>query len=124
MRQIKIVNQTQALPGELWAGYCATFLCRLRGLSFRRSLPNSQGLLLVQSRESRIDAAIHMFFMRFDIAVIWLDETKTVVDVQKAHRWRSIITPRIAARYVLEAPTFWMNYFSIGDHLSFEETNS
>lgn len=120
MQQVKIYNQTRALPGELQAGYCDTFGCRLRGLSLRRALPQSQGLLLVQQRATRLDAAVHMFFMNFDLAIAWLDETKKVVDVRLAHRWRSVIMPQTAARYILEIPTFWFDYFSVGDQIEFE----
>lgn len=124
MRQVKIYNQTRALPGELQAGYCDRFGCRLRGLSLRRTLPQSQGLLLVQQRANRLDAAIHMFFMNFDLTIVWLDATKQVVDIRLARRWRSVIMPQAAARYVLELPTFWFDYFSVGDQIEFENTLS
>lgn len=121
MQQVQIYNRTRPLPESLWAGYCQSFWCRLRGLSFRRALPRQQSLLLVQAAESRWDAAIHMFFMSFDLSIIWLDDDKKVVDRRKARRWRAVIVPQAPARYVLEAPTFWYEYFFIGDQLEFED---
>jgi len=77
-----------------------------------------EGCLLVQSRESRIDAGIHMLFMRFDIAVIWLNSHFQVVDVQQAKRWQPMLLPKSPAMYVLEAHVDRLNDFQIGDQLS------
>jgi uncharacterized membrane protein (UPF0127 family) len=60
MNTIHFVNINQPLPTPLHALYCDSFLGRLLGLMFRSSLAPEQGLLLVESRESRIDTAIHM----------------------------------------------------------------
>jgi uncharacterized membrane protein (UPF0127 family) len=77
---------------------CASFLCRLRGLTFRRSLGDSEGLLLVGQRESRADTAIHMVFVFFSIAAIWLDAEGHVVDARLARPFRPFYAPRAAAR--------------------------
>ena len=45
-----------------------SFLSRLRGLMFRRRLEKGRGLLLAPCN------SVHMFFMRFFIDVIYLDE--------------------------------------------------
>lgn len=44
------------------------FLKRLRGLMFRRQLPEGCGLLLAPCN------SVHMLFMRFPIDVVYLDE--------------------------------------------------
>ena len=103
------------------ANRCASFFCRLRGLTFRKTLPSNWGLLLVQKNESRLDAAIHMLWMRMDLAIIWIDSRGTVVDVQPAFRWRSFLTPKSAAKYVLETSIDYLDRFKIGDEVNFEE---
>ncbi len=124
MRKVNIRNLNQAAFPALQVRYCDTFLCRLRGLTFRRSLSADEGLLLVQSRESRLDAAIHMLFMGMDIAVIWLDGQKRVVDIRLARRWRLFYMPQAPASFVLELSPAWLGNFAIGDQIRFEETKA
>ena len=87
---------------------------------FRRSLSEGEGLLLVGSRESRIDSAIHMFFVFFSIAVIWLDRELTVVDVRMARPFAPIYIPGAGAQCVLEGPPHIMDQVRVGDKLRFE----
>lgn len=93
---------------------------------FRQNLPQHEGLLLVEKHESRMNSAIHMLFMKFDLAVIWIDSQYRVVDVQHALPWKISYFPLGAAQYTLEAHPERLNDFHIGDQLSFEklETNS
>lgn len=123
MRVLSITNISRVLPQSIQARYCATFLCRLRGLTFRRSLDPNEGLLLVQPRENRLDAAIHMLFVPMDLAVIWINEAKVVVDVQCARRWRPFYIPAQPARYILEVADSWLSAFHVGDQLNFEEAH-
>jgi len=102
------------------AGYCASFLCRLRGLTFRRHMADDWGLLLVQQKDSRLDASIHMLFVWFDIAVVWINATNEVVDIKLARRWRPAYLPQRPARYVLELSPAHINDFNIGDHVQIE----
>jgi uncharacterized membrane protein (UPF0127 family) len=120
-RSIYIVNQTRPLQDTLQARYCADFLCRLRGLTFRRRLAAGEGLLLVQERENRLDAAIHMLFVFMDLAVIWIDADGQVVDRRLAKAWRPVYVPAQAARYVLEVSPARLGEFEIGDRLMFED---
>lgn len=100
--------------------WCDSFGCRLRGLMFRRRLPADEGLLLVEDRTSRSSAAIHMLFMRFPIAAIWLDDGFRVVDAVHARPWRPVYVPSQAARYTLEANPDLLATVEIGDELVFE----
>lgn len=100
--------------------WCASFWCKLRGLMFRRNLPEDEGLVFVYGRESRIDASIHMFFMAFNIAVIWLDAKGRVVDKTLAKVWRPAYAPRSPAQYVIEAHPSLLDRIAIGDELRFE----
>ncbi|HEB64017.1 MAG TPA: hypothetical protein ENJ02_00545 [Chloroflexi bacterium] len=117
---IHILNRSRPQSAPLRAQYCVSFWCRLRGLMFRPSLAPDEGLLLVQERQSRMDAAIHMLGMRFDLTVVWIDEARRVVDVQIARRWPPFYFPRQAARYVLETGVHHRADFQPGDQLYFE----
>jgi uncharacterized membrane protein (UPF0127 family) len=103
------------------AVYCASFFCQLRGLTFRRSLAPEAGLLLVQKRDSRLDAAIHMLGVFMDLAVAWINAAGEVVDVCLARRWRPFYVPRRPARYVLEMPPGRLGDFHIGDRVHIEQ---
>ncbi len=96
---------------------CDTFLCRLRGLTFRRSLPEDEGLLFVEDKESRLGTAIHMFFVFFPIAVIWLADDGTVVDACLAKPFRPYYAPRAPARYFLEATPSLLQQVHLGEKL-------
>ncbi len=124
MRQVMIRNLSQPLGRPLIARYCVSFLCRLRGLTFRRTLPEDWGLLLVQDKDSRLDAAIHMLGVWMDLAVIWINSTGKVVDVSLARRWRPVYIPKSPARYVLEMTPARLQDFKIGDEIRFEEDST
>ena len=99
--------------------YCDSFKCRLRGLMFRSSLGRNEGLLLVEKRDARLDASIHMFFVPFDLAVFWIDSTLTVVDKVIAKAWRPAYVPKKPARFILELhPDRWEDY-RIGNKTQF-----
>lgn len=121
MPRVHIRNRSRALRQPLSAAYCASFLCKLRGLSWRRELPLDDGLLMVEAGESRLNTAIHMLGMAFDLAIVWLDSELRVVDVQAARRWRSFLTPRKAARYVLECRLERLEEFQLGDQLDLQD---
>ena len=108
----------QAVP--LRIRRCDTFLCRLRGLTFRRSIGDDEGLLFVESAESRLGTSIHMFFVFFSIGVVWLDRDGVVVDSVLARPFRPYYAPRRPAQYFLEGPTSVINWVHIGERLQIE----
>jgi uncharacterized membrane protein (UPF0127 family) len=120
MHTIQLENLNQPLPTPLHALYCNSFLCRLRGLMFRSSLAPEKGLLLVEGRDSRLDTAIHMLFVFMDLAVIWINSEKVVVDTVLARSWRPAYAPRQPARYILEIHPDRLNEFKIGDKVEFQ----
>ena len=112
-------NETQ---GEQLLGYvrrCASFLSRLRGLTFRRVLRHDEGVLLVGRRENRADTTIHMLFVFFPVAAIWLDRNGRVVDTQLARPFRLFYAPSVPAQDVLEGPPTLLRQVQIGDQLRF-----
>jgi hypothetical protein len=121
MKTIHLENKNQPLPSPLHALYCDSFLCRLRGLMFRSSLAPERGLLLVETHESRLDTAIHMLFVFMDLAVIWINSDKVVVDTILARAWRPVYAPRQPARYILEIHPDRLNEFKIGDCVEFQD---
>jgi uncharacterized membrane protein (UPF0127 family) len=119
MRRVFILNQTNPAGAPIQAPYCDSFFGRFRGLMFRKSLAQREGLLLVEASESRLNAAIHMLFMRFDLAVIWINDDMRVVDAQLARRWRASYVPAKPARFTLETRAEYLPEFHIGDQILF-----
>lgn len=118
---IAVENKNRLIQGDLRIKYCDTFLTQLRGLSFRSHLGPDEGLLLVGKRDSRIDSSIHMFFVPFDLSVIWINSTGQVVDKVLARPWRPAYFPKQPARYALEIhPERWGD-FEIGDGVEFKD---
>ncbi len=116
---VRICHSTgKALP--LRVRRCATFLCRLRGLTFRRALSPDEGLLFIENVESRVATSIHMLFVFFPIGVIWLAADGTVVDAQLAKPFRPYYAPRAPACYYLEGPPALLDWVDIGEKLSIE----
>ena len=123
MVKVQVENLTQKLKSKLSAEYCETFLCKLRGLTFRRILPNDRGLLLVEKMDDRMLTGIHMLFVFFKLGIVWIDNEGIVVDVRVAKPWVSFLLPKEAARYVLEIVPERISEFKIGDKVNFEEIN-
>ena len=102
-------------------GHCASYLCRLKGLSFSQPIDKEWGLLLENARESRIDTSIHMLGMRYDLGIVWIDANLTVVDTKLAKKWRSFLFPQTAAKYALEILPDRLPEFKIGDQITLED---
>ncbi len=123
MKNIKIINLTHPECKPVVAKYCQSFLCQFRGLMLVPSLPKDHGLLLVQGSDSRINASIHMMFMRIDLAVIWINSEYEVVDRVLARKWKLGYLPARPAKFVLEAGTDRFNDFNIGDKVGLDEAS-
>ncbi len=120
-KTIAVANNNRIIAGDLRVKYCDSFLCQLRGLSFRSRLALDRGLLLVGKRDSRIDSSIHMIFVLFDLAVIWIDSDMQVVDKVLARAWRPAYFPRRPAKYTLELHSERWDEFQIGDGVIFRD---
>ena len=101
--------------------WCASFGTKLRGLMFRRAIAPDEGLVLVEARSSIAATSIHMFFVPFDIAAIWLDDDRRVVHTALAKAWHPYYASPQAARYVLEGPPALLQRVAVGEQLQFEE---
>jgi uncharacterized membrane protein (UPF0127 family) len=102
-------------------GWCSSFWCHFRGLMLVKHLPENEGLLFVTGREGKTHTTIHMFFMRFNIAVVWLNKDGRVVDAQLAKPWRPAYAPSAPAQYFLEANVGVLERVKVGDVLRFDE---
>ena len=112
-----VENRTRGQVMLARVKWCRSFLCRLRGLTFRRRLSPDEGLLLVEGKAGVAATAIHMFFVFFPIAAIWLDDSFRVVDRKLARPFRPFYAARAPARYVLEAAPELLDQVAIGDQL-------
>lgn len=118
---ILIQNLSRPLESPAIVGFCDSFLCKLRGLMFRERLAPDEGLLLVEKRNSRLNASIHMFFVPFDLAVFWINSDMIVVDKVIAKSWKPAYAPQADAQYILEIhPNRWADY-EIGDQVKFKD---
>lgn len=120
MSIIAITNSTRALSSALTATYCDTFWCKLRGLTFRKSLANQEGLLLVEKEDSRVNSAIHMVGVYFDLGIVWINDAMRVVDTGIAKKWVGLLTPNVPARYTLEIIPERISEFNVGDQIRFD----
>lgn len=101
--------------------WCASFGSKLRGLMFRRAIEPDAGLVLAEARSSIAATAIHMLFVPFDIAAIWLDENYHVVHKVLAKAWWPYYASPKPAKYVLEGPPALLERVTIGEQVKFEE---
>jgi uncharacterized membrane protein (UPF0127 family) len=101
------------------ARWCDSFGSKLRGFMLQRALAPEEGLVLVQPAASRVNSAIHMLFVFFDLGVLWVDDAGRVVDQVLARRWRLHYAPRSPARYVVEAHPDILSRVQVGDHIEF-----
>jgi len=93
---------------------CDTTWKKMKGLMFRRGLDHV--LLFVNKKESRINMAIHSFFVFFPFDAIYLDSRGMVVDAETITPFRMNYTPSRPAQYLAEAPagTIKHNHVRIG----------
>jgi uncharacterized membrane protein (UPF0127 family) len=116
-----LVNQT---TGETLASsvrLCNTFWSRLRGLMFRPLLRPDEVYLFCYERESITETSIHMFFVSFPIAVLWLDAGYQVVDKVLAKPWRPYYASGEPAQFFVEGVPALLGQAQVGDVLRFEE---
>jgi uncharacterized membrane protein (UPF0127 family) len=112
-----LVNRTSGETLASQVTLCDTFWLKLRGLMFRRSLDPGQAYVFVFDGESVTRTTIHMFFVFFPIAVLWLDAQKRVVDAALARPFRPCYAPRRAAACFIECAPGTLERVKVGDEL-------
>jgi uncharacterized membrane protein (UPF0127 family) len=117
-----LVNQTTGQRLASRVKLCDTFWTKLQGLMFRRQLDADQVLVFCYRREDVVETSIHMFFVFFPIAVVWLDAERRVVDKVLAKPFRPYYAPKKPAQYYVEGDPVLLEHVQIGDRLAFEES--
>lgn len=74
------------------------FFTRLRGLMFRKTLPQNSGLMIYPCN------SIHMFFMNFPLDILFVDKNDNIVDYLENFDINKISKIYSNARYVVELP--------------------
>jgi uncharacterized membrane protein (UPF0127 family) len=92
-----------------------TFISRLKGLQFKKSLPLGHGLLITPCK------SIHTFFMRFPIDAVFIDKNNTVLHIQEGIKPWKVSKVILNARSVLELPDGAVSTTGtdVGDKLEF-----
>jgi len=101
------------------ARWCDTFASKTRGFTFRRELAAGEGLVLVDSADSRLNSGITMLFCFLDLGVLWVNGAGQIVDTIIAKPWRPSYLPQAPARYVIEAEPEIVRRVKVGDYVSF-----
>ncbi len=101
------------------ARWCGDFFSKLRGLQFRRKLNPGEAIVLAYASDSVANSSIHMFFVFFPIAAVWIDSQGVVTSAQLAKPWRPYYASPKPARYVLEAGPELLTKLTVGDRIEF-----
>jgi uncharacterized membrane protein (UPF0127 family) len=117
---VALVNVTTGETVAERVTLCETFWTRGRGLMFRRRLTADEAYVFVGSRESIALTTIHMFFVFFPVAVLWLDHGRKVVDVVRAYPFRPRYAPSKPARYFIEALPSLLEKVRVGEVMDWE----
>lgn len=101
--------------------FADSFFSRFRGLMLKKDLKSGLVLKIPSGRGKR-GSAIHMFFMRIPLDIIFADEELRVVDVVSLDPWTTY-TPKSAARFVIELQKGLItdSETEIGDLLEFND---
>jgi len=102
--------------GQVECREARTILQKTIGLMFRKKV---FPLFFDFGFESKVGCALHTFFMRRKIDIIFVNSKKVVVDIKTARPWRPCIMPKEKARYVIELPENSRSLFCVGEKLKF-----
>lgn len=116
-KQIKHTESGQILIPQ--AKWCDSFGTKLRGFTFRQTLGEDDGLVLVENSDNRVNTAIHMLFVAFDLGVVWVNNAGVVVDTIIAKPWKLSYVPQAPCRYVIEGHPQRLKDVKVGDHIEF-----
>ncbi|MFZ2412091.1 MAG: DUF192 domain-containing protein [Candidatus Methanoperedens sp.] len=100
--------------------FARTKLCQMAGLMFRKDIPSDFSMIFILKKQSYVN--VHMFFMRFPIDVIFLDEEKKVSGFSRLNPWTGYKAMK-DIKYVIEmkAGTIEKYNISIGGRMEFDD---
>jgi uncharacterized membrane protein (UPF0127 family) len=116
----KIVHEASGTVLVPKAKWCDGYGSKLKGFMFHPALGAEEGLVLVEKQDGRVATAIHMFFVNFDLGVVWVNGEGVVVDTAVAKAWRPHYAPQAPARYVIEMHPDKLPLVKVGDKIKFE----
>jgi uncharacterized membrane protein (UPF0127 family) len=119
MKHVDIVRRRTGEVIFQRARWCSSRWCRLWGLQFRRKLNAGEAIVLVHPDESVLQSSIHMFFVIFPIAAVWIDSMGRVTSTQLARPWRPYYSSPTPAQYVLETSPDFLSQVEVGDEFNF-----
>ncbi len=91
---------------------------RFLGLMFEKKENHTYGLVFDFGRLSRRSASVHMLFVFFPIDLVFLDESKRVVDIKRGFQPFSLnYTPKEKSRFLIELPAEGAKGISVLDYL-------
>lgn len=101
--------------------FADSFFSRFRGLMLKKDIKSGLVLKIPAGRGKR-GSAIHMFFMRIPLDIIFADADLKVVDMVSLDPWKTY-TPQHPARFVVELQKGLLkeSYTEIGDIMEFNE---
>jgi uncharacterized protein len=120
--QVDVVERDSGAVLLHSARWCASWWCRLVGLQFRRSLHSGEAIVLVGNKDSVANSSIHMFFVFFPIAAVWINAAGRVTSAQLAMPWRPFYASPDPARFVLETTPDFLSHIQVGDYIDFIES--
>ena len=95
-----------------------SFRERSLGLMFRREIDPEEAMVFCLPRSGIREAGVHMLFVPFPLALVWLDEGCRVVDRVLARPWQMGYRPTAPSRYFVEAHSSRLNLVQEGDRLT------
>ncbi len=101
--------------------FADSFFSRFRGLMLKKDIKSGLVLKIPAGRGKR-GSAIHMFFMRIPLDIIFADADLKVVDMVSLDPWKTY-TPQHPARFVVELQKGLLKESDteIGDIMEFNE---
>ena len=100
--------------------FARTIFRKTLGLMFRKDIPTDCAMIFVFEKPSSV--GIHMFFMRFPIDVLFLNEEKKIAGLFRLNPWTGYKAMK-GIRYVVEmkAGTIERYNISIAGQMEFDE---
>jgi uncharacterized membrane protein (UPF0127 family) len=116
---VDVVNRRTGEVLVRAARWCNSRASRLRGLQYRRRLNPGEALILVHPGDSVFTSSIHMLWVFFPIAAVWINGAGEVTSARLARPWGLYYASPKPARYVLEAEPALLKRIAVGDEVDF-----
>ncbi|MCX6801675.1 MAG: DUF192 domain-containing protein [Candidatus Diapherotrites archaeon] len=112
-------NKTRKLAIAKKVRFADSFFLKFKGLMFEKKERFDYALVFPFGEETRLGASIHMLFVFFPMAAVYLDSGKKVVDIAILKPFILNYTPKKPAKYLIELPEEKAKLVSVGDRLEF-----